>query len=280
MPRVIFITGCSSGIGRASALLFARHKYKVIATARNLNDLQELQQISEQEQLNLKITACDVTDENSVLQALEFAKQSFGSIEILLNNAGYALISPVESVSIEEAQKQFDVNTFAPLRLIQLVAPQMREKGWGRIINVSSIGGRALIPLAGWYSSSKFALEALNDALRFELEPFGIKTISILPGRVETEFRAKVIAPDLPKNSPPLYQKFLEHLAQRQKNLKGTGLSAEKVAEVILQAAESSNPKPRYYVTREAKLVAFAKRFISDRRWDKLTKSSYGFDKM
>jgi NAD(P)-dependent dehydrogenase (short-subunit alcohol dehydrogenase family) len=245
-----------------------------------MDAMQELCALAAQEKLDLLATRCDLCDEDSIVQAVELACNKFGTIDILVNNAGFGLMGALETVPVEEARRQLEVNTVGPIRLIQLVVPEMRAQRWGRIINISSIAGRVLIPIGGWYSASKFALEALSDALRLELEPFGIYTVSLLPGTVKSEFRQNLVIADAPPPFPSLYRSLIELLRVKRLALGKHGITSEQAAEVIVRAAEVRKPKARYVLTRQAKLFAFVRRFVTDRGWDWLTRRAYGIDRI
>jgi NAD(P)-dependent dehydrogenase (short-subunit alcohol dehydrogenase family) len=268
-PRTILITGCSTGIGRAAAVRLAARGHRVVATARNLESIKDLARDG------LKITACDVTDEASMDAAVAFTRAAFGPIEGLVNNAGYGLTGPVETVPSDEARRQFEVNVFGAMRLAQLVLPDMRRAGWGRIVNISSIGGRISLPLAGWYSASKFALEALSDALRFEVDPFGVSVVSILPGPVRTEFLRNMDIVTLPPAMPRRYALLLERLHAHQAS-RLFEISADDVARVITRAMETRRPRPRYLLTLPAKVGIRLRPFFTDRGWNRLVTLIYG----
>jgi NAD(P)-dependent dehydrogenase (short-subunit alcohol dehydrogenase family) len=210
-----------------------------------------------------------VSDEQSLCAAVEFAHRTFGDIHVLVNNAGYGLYGPVEAIPLSEARRQFEVNVFGAARLVQLIAPDMRRANWGRIVNVSSILGRVVQSLSGWYSASKFSLEALSDALRLELEPFGIFTVSILPGPVRTEFGNNVVTPELAADAPLFYRNLMKsRIGGRE--ARPFEIPPEKVARVILRAIHSSRPRPRYVLTVPARVGFCLRRFLSDRTWDRL----------
>jgi NAD(P)-dependent dehydrogenase (short-subunit alcohol dehydrogenase family) len=251
----------------------------VIATARRPETLNDLVALAEREHLHLKAAACDVTDEGSMQRAVEFAHASFGDIHVLVNNAGYGLIGPVEAVPVSEARRQLEVNTLGPMRLVQLVAPDMRRARWGRIINVSSVLGRIVQPLNGWYCASKFALEALSDALRMELAPFGIRTVSILPGPVRTKFVNNVTVSELPSGAPAFYRGLLE-FRQRRREMRPFEIPADKVARVILRAIHSSRPRPRYVLTLPARVGLCLRPFFTDRAWDRVMSAYSGLNRL
>ncbi len=274
--RTVFITGCSSGIGRAAAVLFAQRGYNVIATSRNLTSLADLETAARDNGWSLRAIACDVTSDEQMRTAVTFARDTFGPVHVLVNNAGFGQMGPAEFVPVDDARRQFEVNILGPLRLVQLLAPDMRAAGWGRIINVSSIGGRIAIPFGSLYSASKFALEGLADTLRLELEPFGIHTVSILPGPVKSEFLHNTNVPDLKADSPQFYHAMRRRYLERRRSQRPFEISAERVAHVIIRAAEVRTPRPRYYLTLPARVSVVIKRFVSDRMMDRLIRLFYG----
>jgi NAD(P)-dependent dehydrogenase (short-subunit alcohol dehydrogenase family) len=278
--RTVFITGCSSGIGRATAVRFGERGYRVIATARKVTDLANLEAQARASNWTLQTTACDVSIEESRQSAVDFAHRTFGPIHILVNNAGYGMMGLVELASLDDARRQLEVNTFGPMHLIQLVAPDMRAAGWGRIVNVSSIVGRIVIPFGGWYSASKFALEALNDAMRLELHPFGIRVISVLPGPVKTEFIQNIVLSTRNDSKPALNRRAEQAYVVFRRRKRPFEISADDVARVIVRAAESKHPRPRYYLTIPAKMGAFGRRFLSDHAVDRVLRAVYGINKL
>ena len=247
---------------------------------RNDESIGELESQAKAKGWNLRAAVCDVSDETSCRKAVEFAHQWYGPIQVLVNNAGYGQMGLLELTNLNDARQQLEVNTLGPMRLIQLIAPDMREMKWGRIINVSSIVGRLPIPLGGWYAASKFALEALNDILRLELSPFGIRTISILPGPVKTDFVRNAQLSTMSGAKPALYQRAEEVYVEYRKRPRPFEVSAETVARIILRAVESRNPRPRYYVTVPARVSAFGRRFLTDRAVDRLLRTFYGINRL
>ena len=183
---VVLITGCSTGIGRAAASHLAARGYTVIATARRVEDLADLAAAG------CRTLPLDVTDEASMRAAVDAVEAAHGRIDVLVNNAGYSQSGAVESVPLARTRAQFETNVFGPLRLTQLVLPGMRRRRAGRVVNVSSMGGRLVFPGGGVYHASKYAVEALSDALRYELRPFGIAVVLIEPGLIKTNFAATV----------------------------------------------------------------------------------------
>jgi NAD(P)-dependent dehydrogenase (short-subunit alcohol dehydrogenase family) len=260
MSKVVLITGCSTGIGRDLAQRLTQAGYKVVATARcaeTLNDLQAALKLS-----------LDVTRPDSVNDAVAHALQQFGRIDVLVNNAGYAVRGALEEISDEQVRQLFDVNVFGVLRMIRAVAPYMRKQGAGCIINISSSSGKLSTPANGSYSATKFALEALSDALRLELTPFGIQVVVINPGAIKTHFdeTAYSCSQDILSNSAspyqPLYQKTDRLMASRRIQAPGP----EIVSHVIQQAIETRKPKARYLaaVSIPDRLVLLLRDFIWD----------------
>ncbi|MDD5088029.1 MAG: SDR family oxidoreductase [bacterium] len=273
--KTVFITGCSSGIGRELARRLAERGYAVVATARKPESLQDLIEEARAKNWKLVTAACDVTDEASCVAALMAAREAFGEIHILVNNAGYGVAGPLEAVSDEYAKAQFETNVFGAMRLVRMVVPDMRRAGWGRIVNVSSILGKTAAPYNGWYSASKFALEALSDTMRLELARFGIRTISILPGPVKTAFVENVLLPDLPLPLVPVYEKTVARMRGERSARRKFEVSAERAARVILRAVEAKNPHPRYCVTIPAHVASCLRRVLSDRLMDRVIAKFY-----
>ena len=240
MSKVVLITGCSTGIGRHLALRLTQSGHNVVATARNVNAMKDLD-------VAFKLPL-DVTDPASIQNAVDSVMHHFGRIDVLVNNAGYAQIGPLEELSDNQIQKMFNVNVFGAIRMTRAVVPHMRKQKSGRIINISSIAGKMVTPVNGSYAASKFALEALSDALRWELNPFNIQVILIEPGAIKTNFDQTVhtYGDEILSNqsSPyiPLYRKY----QQVSDGMRGQEPGPEAVSKVIQLAMESSRPKARY----------------------------------
>lgn len=252
-PRsTALVTGCSTGIGRATAQLLAARGWRVFASARRLEAVADLASDS------ITPLALDVTDEASRREAVDAALRQAGRIDALVNNAGYGHTGPLEEIPLEEARAQFEVNTFAPLRLAQLIVPAMRAQGGGRIVNVSSVMGRVTIPFLGLYNASKFALEAMSDALRMELAPWNIRVILVEPGSVRTPFYARVshYMTSALENPDSHYR---DRLARAQRLVGGQGMFAgsppERVARVIHKALVARRPRARYLAGWDARLT-------------------------
>lgn len=247
------ITGCSTGIGRATAQLLAGRGWRVFATARKLDAVADLASDA------ITPLALDVTDEASCRDAIaRVLAEGAGRIDALVNNAGYGHAGPLEDIPLQDVRAQFEVNTFAPLLLAQLVAPAMRQQGGGRIVNVSSVVGRVTIPFLGLYSGSKFALEAMSDALRVELAPWNIHVVLVEPGSVRTPFYSR-ISTYLARTVENAGSPYRARAARARRFLGGRGMFAgslpEQVARVIYTALTARRPRARYLATWDSRLT-------------------------
>lgn len=266
----VLITGCSSGIGHAAAKIFRVAGHETFATARDLSTLNDLRAIG------CHTLPLDVTDEAARRSAVEKIEREFGAVGVLVNNAGYGQYGPLEEISLDALRLQFETNVFGGLRLSQLVLPAMRRAGRGRIVNVSSVAGRVSSIGGGAYHATKFAVEALTDALRPEVEPFGIDVVNVLPGPVATQFKATLLKgiPDTGPQSPYAY--FRQRLAARMTRFldpDGFGvMSAEAVARVIVKAATAKHPRTRYSVGFIAHLGPIGRALTPDRVVDIMTR--------
>lgn len=240
MSKVILITGCSTGIGHDLAQQLTRNGYTVAATARNINTISDLEAAL--------ILPLDVTNQDSIQKAVDSVIQKFGRIDVLVNNAGFCQIGAIEELSNDQVQQMYDVNVFGVMRMIKAVVPIMRKQKSGRIINISSIAGRLVTPVNGAYSSSKFALEAISDALRMELEPFNIQVVLIEPGAIKTNFDKTVhVHGDKVLSNPTSPYLSLYRVYQRVSDgMREHEPGPETVSKVIRQVLESTKPKARY----------------------------------
>jgi NAD(P)-dependent dehydrogenase (short-subunit alcohol dehydrogenase family) len=275
--KVVLITGCSSGIGRATALRLVQSGYKVVATARDASSLEEL------DKAGCVPVSLDVTSEASMQAAVQRVVSEFGPIGILVNNAGYSQSGAVESVPIDKVRKQFETNVFGLLRLTQLVLPGMRERGWGKVVNVGSMGGRLTFPGGGVYHATKYALEALSDALRFEVAGFGIDVILVQPGLIRTGFAEAVSREmsDVPSQSDGPYSAFNAAVQKATAAAYSTspmarfGGSPEDVAAAIEAAIGRERSPSRVPVTPSARLLMGMRSWMSDRLWDRFVAGSF-----
>ena len=262
--KTVLITGASSGIGRYSAIHLAERGYKVIIVARNMNRLEETIRNAPSIASNMHPYKVDVSDSESLTNTANLILKEWGHIDVLVNNAGYGLKGPLEFLEMWEIQKQFQTNVFGLMEFTKLFIPQMRRRGTGTIINISSVLGRMPLPFNGAYSASKFALDGLSENLRLELAPFGISVSIIAPGYFDTQFVANQtegIRSQEPENAYKPYQdKYLN-----RKNTFGRPAKADKVAATIRKVIESKSPKLRYLVGVDAHYAMFLKTIIPDR---------------
>ena len=267
--KPVLITGCSTGIGRATALRLVGDGWKVVATARKPDSIADLGTA------DCQTLALDVTDEASMKSAVEQVEAEHGSVGALVNNAGYSQSGAVESVPLDEARAQFETNVFGLSRLSQLVLPGMRKAGAGRIINISSMGGKLVIPGGGWYHATKYAVEALSDAMRFEVAPFGVDVVIVEPGAIKTEFGETAVSAMEKNDDMGPYGSFNSGMAKATLDayekgpLKLLGGEPDDVAKVIEKALKARRPKPRYKVTASAHMFVGTRRLMSDRMWDR-----------
>ncbi len=267
------ITGCSTGIGRATALALDSRGFTVFATARRPETL------SDMTSRGIRTLALDVTDEASMVAAVEQVESAHGHVAVLVNNAGYALQGPVEEASIDAVRAQFETNVFGLVRLSQLVLPAMRAAHDGRIINIGSMGGRFTFPGGGFYHASKHAVEAISDALRLEVAPFGVHVSLVQPGPVQSAFVDAAVG-SLDELHDSAYAGFRREIAERmhqaydgsRSNLEVT---PEKVAEVIVAAATSTRPRSRYAVGAMARTLITSRRLLPDVAWDQVMKAAW-----
>ncbi len=264
MAKIILITGASSGIGEETVKRLLTAGYAVYAGARRLDRMKSLADAG------ARLLALDVTDEASMNAAVETVMQETGRIDVLINNAGYGSYGALEDVPLEEARRQFEVNIFGLARLTQLVLPAMRVQRSGRIINVSSIGGKFGEPFGAWYHATKFALEGLSDSLRMELYPFGIDVVVIQPGATHSEW-SQIAHESLLKYSSdgPYGKGATAHANMMEEGHKGSvPAQPSVVANTIVQAVQASKPKTRYVTGGLARTMLFMRRVLSDRGFD------------
>lgn len=274
--RAVLVTGCSSGIGAATAARLAGAGWTVYATARRPGTLAEL------EARGCRTLTLDVTDEASRRAAVEAVEAEHGAVGVLVNNAGYSQSGAVESVPDDRVRAQFETNVFGPLALCRLVLPAMREQGWGRIVNVSSMGGRLTFPGGGIYHASKHALEALSDALRFEVRAFGVDVMVIEPGLIRTRFdraATRELSEATAVEGP--YADFNRAIGKATSGAYEKGLLArlggppEAVAEVIQKALGAKRPRSRYTVTPSARALLTLRSVLPDAGWDRIMRGSF-----
>ncbi len=262
MEKVALVTGSSSGIGFETALALARENYFTFASMRNTDKAGKIQEIVKKENLNLEVIELDVDKEESIKSAIKKIQGQKGKIDVLVNNAGYGLFGCIEDISIEELKAQFETNFFGVVRIIQEIAPIMRKMGSGIIVNISSVAGRIGFPGTPAYISSKFALEGLSECMRYEMSPFGIKTIIIEPGVIKTNFFSSMKVSKGKKDSP--YKEITEKVMNGVKMMAEMGTPPEEVAKTIIKAIKTENPLPRYVVGSDASMFLEAKKMKTD----------------
>lgn len=263
MKKVALVTGASSGIGEATVKTLLTAGYTVFAGARRQDRMREL------ERMGARLLALDLTDDDSIFRAADQIRTTEGRIDVLVNNAGYGSYGAVEDVPMDEARRQFEVNVFGLARLSQLLTPMMRQQRSGKIINVTSVGGKFGEPLGGWYHATKFAVEGLSDCMRMELSRFGIDVIIVEPGAIRTEWGGIAIESTLRYSGTTAYGEQAREKAAFFSNADG-GFASEPsvVAEGILRAIQARRPKTRYGIGGGANIFLALVRLLPDRVLD------------
>lgn len=262
--KIILITGASSGIGFDAAQTLAQQGHKVYAAARRVERMEPLKAHG------VQVLRMDVTDETSMIQGVEAVIQAEGRIDVLVNNAGYGYFGAIENVPLEEARRQLEVNVFGLARLTQLVLPYMRKQGSGRIINTSSIAGKMVFYMGGWYNVTKYSVEAFSDALRMETKPFGIDVVMIEPGAIKTDWG--IIASKHLKESSAgtVYEEIGTQWANNMEWFYNTNMLSKPsvIAKAISRAVNSRHPRARYCLGRFSIVGRLAHAFMPARWWD------------
>ncbi|HYY65769.1 MAG TPA: SDR family oxidoreductase [Nitrososphaeraceae archaeon] len=285
---VAVVTGSSTGIGYETSLTLARNGFHTYATMRKIEGQEgskHITDIAKKENLPLQVIQLDVNIDKSVVDAINKIVDQEKRIDVVVNNAGYALVGALEETSMDEIKAQFETNFFGAVRVMQTVIPIMRKQqqrssgGSSKIVNVTSMGGRIAIPLDSIYHGTKFALEGLSESIQYELEPFGIKIILIEPGAVQSNFwknlkMATTKTSDAPNNSP--YTQMANSISEAFKQMLQYTIPASEVAKVTLQAVTSDNPEFRYVVGKDAAMTLEARKNMSDRDFQNLIKKQFG----
>jgi len=269
-PKIVLVTGASSGIGKATAKKLIGDGHKVYGAARRVELMEDLTDMGGQ------ALSLDITIEKDIQQCVQHLISEHGRIDILVNNAGCGTFGPVETIPIEDARHQFEVNMFGLASLTQKVIPQMRAHGSGRIINISSIGGKIYTPFGAWYHASKHALEGWSDCLRIELEEFGIDVVLIQPGMIHTEFADRMFEPMLQRSRNTAYERISSMFAEANLKLMDSADAfspPEVIAELISRVILSRKPRTRYAAGKMARLSLIARSFLSDRMFDSMMMS-------
>ena len=275
MPNVskaVLITGCSTGIGRATAERLVRGGHTVYATARRLEAIEDLKAAG------ARTLTLDVNSEESMQVAVAAVEEAEGAVGALVNNAGYSQSGAVEGIPLDSLRSQFETNVFGLVRMCQLVLPAMRRQGYGRIVNVSSMGGKLTFPGGGAYHATKHAVEALSDALRFEVAGFGVAVSIIEPGLIKTQFAETAVGSVSHEDGP--YAVFNTAVSAATAGayegpFGKLGGGPDAVAKAIEKAITARRPKTRYRVTASARLLLTQRALLPDRAWDRVVGSSF-----
>jgi short-subunit dehydrogenase len=273
----VLISGCSSGIGAATAAALVRTGYIVYATARQAETLADL------ESLGCHPLTLDVNSEDSMVAAVNTVEAEHGQVGTLINNAGFAEYGPIEESDLERVRAMFETNVFGLARLTQLVLPAMRRGRSGRIVNIGSMGGRITFPVGGYYHATKYAVEAISDALRVEVKPFGIDVILVEPGLTRTNFENRMNEGlEVGATRHDTVTAYGDLLSSNEKYSAGSyandfiATGPETVAATIVKALQSSRPRSRYVVSPAAKAMINLRRFGGDRIWDRTIRKQFG----
>jgi NAD(P)-dependent dehydrogenase (short-subunit alcohol dehydrogenase family) len=275
--HVAVVTGSSSGIGFEIALTLARNGFQTYATMRNLAKSENIKSIASKENLPIHIEQLDVIDNNSVTNAIQAIVSKADRIDVLVNNAGYALAGAFEDLAIEEIKAQYETNFFGLIRTTQAVLPIMRKQKSGTIVNISSGAGRFGYPTGSAYVSTKFAVEGLSESMAYELEPLGIKVILVEPGVIKTNIANGMVIAKKSQNSNSPYSQIMQKMSTSFEHMLENASSPDLVAKVVLQAVTSENPSLRYLAGKDVEMWVEAKRNMSDDEFYKMMKQSFNF---
>lgn len=273
VSKAILITGCSTGIGHATALRLAQAGHTVYATARRVESIADLRAAG------ARTLALDVTDEESMAAAVQHVVDEQGAVGVLINNAGYSQSGAIESLSMGELRRQFETNVFGLVRMCQLVLPGMRQQHWGRIVNISSMGANFTFPGGGAYHASKYAVEAISDAMRFEVKGFGVDVVVIQPGLIRTEFAATAQTGLAKEDGPYADFNAAVGAATEDAYAKGPlaklGGDADSVAKAVEKAITAKHPPIRVRVTPSAHLLIGVNGVMTDGMWDRFLSAQF-----
>ncbi|GAA5029810.1 oxidoreductase [Terrabacter aeriphilus] len=271
MTKVALVTGASSGIGESIAVHLVESGWTVHAVARRVDRMAGLAA------RGVTTFAMDVTDDASMVAGIDRIIEEQGQIDALVNNAGYGSYGPVEHVPIDEARRQFEVNVFGLARLTQLVTPHLRTRRRGRIVNISSIGGKIYEPLGAWYHATKFAVEGFSDSLRIELAPFGIDVVIVEPGPILSEWNTIARESLVERSVGTVYEDAARRMAVLLERVDTSRMTSgpEAVAEKVLKALEATNPAARYPAGRGARAAVVARRLLPDRAMDLVVRQAF-----
>ena len=269
--KVVFISGASSGIGYSTAVLLAKQGFKVYAGARRIEKMESLKKYG------ISALYLDVTDNSSCINAIQSIINNEGKIDVLINNAGYGLFGAIEDTSLEQAKNQFEVNLFGLANLSKLTIPYMKKHKFGKIINISSMGGRFVSPFGGWYHASKYAVEAVSDALRMELSQFNIQVILVEPGIIKTNWDNIAFNNLIKTSQGGDYENFANKITENFKKIYNHKFATnpEIVAKVILNVINSEKVKSRYLVGFLSNILVFLHNILPEKIFDLVIKGDY-----
>ena len=269
---VAVVTGSSSGIGLAASLALAKNGYLTYATMRNLAKQDSIQSVADKQHLPIRTVQLDVTDENSVKNAIHSILSESGRIDLLVNNAGYGMTGAFEDIGMDEIRSLYETNVFGVIRVTQAVLPIMRKQRSGRIINISSGAGRIGYPGGSAYVSSKFALEGLTESMAFEVEQFGIKTVLVEPGFIRTNFAENIVTAEKAQNPNSPYSQIMMQMksSSRRRKMIENAPDADLVASVIVEAATAKEPSLRYLAGKDVEQMIAAKKSMSDEEFQNM----------
>jgi NAD(P)-dependent dehydrogenase (short-subunit alcohol dehydrogenase family) len=273
--NVAVITGCSSGIGYETSLMLARNGFQTFATMRNLSKRSGLESVAAKEGLPMHVTELDVTDDKSVNDGIQQILSKAGKIDVLVNNAGYALYGALEDLSTDELKAQYETNLFGIVRVTQAVLPSMRNQRSGIIVNVSTVGGRMGIPCISAYTSSKFAVEGLTESIAYELESFGIRVVLIEPGAINTNFTAGMVTAKKAQEPTSPYSQMMKNMSKTMQQIFERASHPELVAKVILGAISTEKTSLRYLVGKDAEGWIESKNKMTDNEFYDMMKQQF-----
>ncbi|MET9394899.1 oxidoreductase [Streptomyces sp. NPDC006624] len=270
--RTALVTGASSGMGKETARKLLERGYAVYAVARRVDRMADL------ERQGAVTLSMDITKDEDIVAVVDRVTAERGGVDVLVNNAGFGVYGAIEDTAVDDARYQFEVNLFGLARLTQLVLPHMREQRFGRIVNISSMGGKIYTPLGGWYHATKHALEGWSDCLRLEVAPFGIDVVIIEPGVIETEFADVMVEPMLKRSGSTAYAGPARKLAAstRANYAPGKATPAARLADVIVTSVTARRPRTRYVAGKYGKPLIALRKWLGDRVFDRVVMRAAG----
>lgn len=267
MEKTVLVTGASAGIGKATAIYLAQNGYNVYGAARRIEKMADLKEYG------IKPVSLDVTRDESLVACVEQILREAGRMDVLVNNAGSGYYGALEDMSIADAKYQMEVNVFGVARLIQLVLPSMRKNTFGKIVNISSVGGKVTLPMGSWYHASKFAIEGLSDALRKEVKSFGIDVIVIEPGGTKSEMTGLGTEYMMAVSGNTPYSTLAKAVSKMYAGITKDAVEPIVIAKLVKEGIEAKNPKTRYAGAAGAKLMLFFRKILSDKQFDRMVMS-------